>query len=165
MQSGYTSNLSTGSGLPHGCGNQQGGTFQQKPVSGNGYSENLRLVRENEKRKATALCSETPSERRKKMNLERRKNEFLDAYRQGQEEKQYTRRKRVKKEESTTPTLPSPPPSPWGNKPVFLDPSERKRALSQCQSRQQLRDDVASRDVYKKYEQKGSLYQNKFRLL
>jgi hypothetical protein len=159
MQNGYINNLSMGGGRIHGCGNQQGIRNMRK--DGKEVSDNIKRVLENEKTKKTNLSSETACERRKAMNVERRRDDFLHTLQVRRENE--PQRKRAKKVDNGKTVENSS--NVWGNKPIALTASERKQALFHCQSRNNDRARAMEQNVSNQYRQKGNLYHNKFRLL
>jgi membrane protein involved in colicin uptake len=130
---GIVNNIGGGGGVIKGCGNQQMQRMQAEQCKRNNI-----VQQENEIRK---LRQETKAEERKRMNLERRKRDFL-THRQMQEEQavlppSYKKRKI----EDTTPTQ---QPVEWNAKsPFSLTHTQRRKALSDNYSSGGYRADTA----------------------
>jgi len=144
MQAGVTSNIASGSGRPHGCGNQQKQHHDREVQSAKEMVPHfVSSHQEQQKKQVETSKSLSLGEKRKVEMMKEKKKDFKTFMRKKQEERQVPikRRKVVQKEEDVIgiPTLEMPQ---WGgNRPVLLNHSQRKQLLQQNQQKQKQREE------------------------
>lgn len=181
MQAGVTSNFASGSGRPHGCGNQQKQHHDRQVQHAKELVPDFNAhYEQQEKQQKQNVKSISLGEKRKLEMMKEKKKDFKDFMRKKKEERVVpVKRRKVSVKDKEQKDQGHEMPLWSGNAPIQLNHSQRRHLLEQNQQKQRDREDRQIQHVQNHIERRpgyihspsfpiplrGRLYQEKLSML